>query len=586
MNKNNKQNFWKDLWGLLRSSQNSLKVITAMILFLELSFMIGPYILKIIIDRILNFNPDDVLFVIYLIILMFVVNQFNSFLVFFKERRLLSLLVNIEKYLIVNAQKKLVYLSLSYHEKENTGNKISKIERGIDKINAILGNLLYDVVPSVFQLIFTIIALLFVDYRFALSILFFAPIFLAITFRSNIALRPTRKKRFKNYEKAAGIMGQSIININTVKSFVQEKKEVSSYKKLRKAIAEAEIKEWFRLINFGFIKNFIIDTGRVVILLLGVYFVFNDMVTIGTLVFVITLSEKAYFSLYRFSRIYDRVEEGREAVKRLIGLDNERSNIINPVSGIKPKGLLGDIRFSGVNFSYNSDKAMALKNINLRIREGCVTALVGPSGGGKTTVARMIYRHYDPQAGSVSIDGVDLKDYDIYSFRSFISMVPQEVELFSANIENNISYAKPRASQEEIRAAAKIANAHEFIEKLPQGYKTEVGERGIKLSGGQRQRIGIARAILANPRVLIFDEATSNLDSRSERLIQDAMEKISKGRTVILIAHRLSTIKKADKIIVLEDGGVVQEGSHFELSRNKGGLYSRLIKLQELGEID
>ncbi|MFZ2834920.1 MAG: ATP-binding cassette domain-containing protein, partial [Candidatus Moraniibacteriota bacterium] len=201
-------------------------------------------------------------------------------------------------------------------------------------------------------------------------------------------------------------------------------------------------------------------------------------------------------------------------------------------------------------------------------------------------VVRMIYRHYDPSGGQILLDGKDLKDYDLYAFRRFIAIVPQEVEIFDTSVRDNISYAKPNATISEIKAAARIANAEEFILQLKDGYNTTVGERGIKLSGGQRQRLGIARAILANPRILIFDEATSSLDSYSERLIQDAMDKISKNRTVILIAHRLSTIKKADKIIVLERGKVVEQGNHLELSRVNGGLYHKLIKLQEVGDVE
>ena len=226
-----------------------------------------------------------------------------------------------------------------------------------------------------------------------------------------------------------------------------------------------------------------------------------------------------------------------------------------------------------------------MKNLSFKIIPGSITALVGPSGGGKTTIARLLYRHYDPQEGEVLLDDKNLKDYDLFAFRKFFAIVPQEVEIFDLSIKENIAYAKPGASFQEIRAAARIANAAEFIEKFDRKYDTMVGERGIKLSGGQRQRVGIARAILANPRVLIFDEATSNLDSQSERLIQDAMDKISKGRTMIIIAHRLSTIKKADKILVLEGGKLVESGSHQELARINGGLYSKLIKLQELGEV-
>jgi len=183
------------------------------------------------------------------------------------------------------------------------------------------------------------------------------------------------------------------------------------------------------------------------------------------------------------------------------------------------------------------------------------------------------------------LDGVDLRDYDLYGFRRFISIVPQEVEIFDASVRDNIAYAQPSGTQKEVEEAARVANAEEFILKLSEKYKTKVGERGIKLSGGQRQRIGIARAILANPRILIFDEATSNLDSYSEQLIQTAMDKITKNRTVIIIAHRLSTIKKADKIIVLSEGTITEQGNHNELAKKTSGIYAKLIKLQEMGEV-
>jgi len=224
--------------------------------------------------------------------------------------------------------------------------------------------------------------------------------------------------------------------------------------------------------------------------------------------------------------------------------------------------------------------------VNLEIQPGGVTALVGPSGGGKTTIAKMIYRHYDPQKGEVLLDGHDLREYDLRALRKSIAIVPQEVEIFDLSVKDNISYAKSNASLAEIKQAARVANAEEFINNLPQGYDTLVGERGMKLSGGQRQRIGIARAVLADPSILIFDEATSNLDSYSEGLIQEAMERIGKGRTMIIIAHRLSTINKADKIIVLEDGRVIEQGSHNKLARNKGGLYRKLLDLQKTGNVE
>jgi len=487
---------------------------------------------------------------------------------------------------MLKIQEKLIYLSLSYHEKESTGNKLTKITNGIEKIINLLGNIFLEVLPVIVQLLITFITLFFVDWRFALSIILFAPLFIIITFKSNKAIHPLRKDRYKNYEKASGKMGEGIININTVKSFAQEEKEVKQYFSIRELIKNIGKKEWYTLLNFWIGRNLVIDLGRVSVLLIGVYSIFNNSITIGTLVFVMTLSERTYFSLYRLSRFYDRVEEGVVAVDRFLILLEEKQDIVNKENAFKAKNIKGDIEFKNVSFSYNDAKEKALKNINLKIKAGETLALVGPSGGGKTTTARMIYRHYDPQLGSVFLDGRDLQDYDLYSFRKLMAIVPQEVDIFNTSVEENIAYAKPTASKKEIIQASKIANAHEFIEKLADKYKTEVGERGVKLSGGQRQRIGIARAILSNPKILIFDEATSNLDSYSERLIQDAMDKITEDRTVIIIAHRLSTIKKADKIVVLENGEIVEQGNHTELSKKDGGLYAKLIKLQKLGEVD
>jgi ABC-type multidrug transport system fused ATPase/permease subunit len=578
--------FWLKLWSLLEPSQKNIKGLLLVTVLFELARLIGPFLLKLIVDSLVVFSPENIPYILALIGLMFLSEELNSFISYLKDKKIFEILIDVEYYLPVNAHKKLVSLSLSYHEKENTGNKIIKIEKGVTKIIDLLANMSWEVVPTVVSLFVALIVLFVVDYRFGLSFIIFAPLFILITYKSNKALQPVRKKRYKDYEVASGKMGQAIININAVKSFVQEKREVREYGVIRKLIKINENKEWSKMLKSGLFRNFIIDLGRSTILLLGVYLAWQGQVTIGTLIFVITLSEKAYFSLYRLSRFYDRMEEGKEAVNRFVDLNDEEPNIINSDQGIKPKRLLGKIEFKNVSFSYEDDKYKALTKVNLKINSGCVTALIGPSGGGKTTVARMVYRHYDPTKGEILLDDKNIKEYDLYGFRKFIAIVPQEVEIFNSSISDNISYANRKASIEEIKAAAKIANAEEFIDQLSEGYDTLVGERGIKLSGGQRQRVGIARAILANPRILIFDEATSSLDSYSEKLIQESMERISRGRTMIIIAHRLSTIKKADKIIVLEEGKLVEQGSHLELSKVKGGLYAKLLKLQEVGDID
>jgi ABC-type multidrug transport system fused ATPase/permease subunit len=580
------RNFWKRFWILIEPSRKQIKALLIITIVFEAARMVGPYILKLIIDRLANFNTAEIGQVLLLIALMFLGEQTVAMINHFRGKRTLKMLIEIEYYLPVKVHKKLVNLSLSYHVRENTGNKITKIEKGINKITDLTANLSFEVVPTLLQLAVTLIVLIFVDWRFSVSFAIFAPLFIFATYKINKDLNPMRKIRHRNYEIASGKMGESIININTVKSFVQEKKEIKKYSEIKENIRTSELKEWYRLFNFDIGRSFIIDTGRISILLFGVYLVWQSAITIGTLVFVVTLTEKAYISLYRLSRFYDRAEEGAEAVNRFMDILDEEPLIKNPENGLKPKKIAGQIKFKNVNFAYEDDKNPALKNVNIEISSGCVTALVGPSGGGKTTVAKMIYRHYDPQKGAVLMDDVSLKELDLFYFRKAIAIVPQEVEIFNVSVRENIGYAKDRTTFAEIKSAACIANAEEFIAKLPQGYDTLIGERGVKLSGGQRQRIGIARAILANPRILIFDEATSSLDSASEKLIQDAMEKIRKGRTMIIIAHRLSTIKKADKIIVLEGGRVAEQGSHFELAKASGGIYAKLLKLQEMGDVE
>lgn len=591
MNKNKAENerislrgFWARLWALLKPSQHSLKRLLALIIVAELAQFLGPYLLKRVIDLITHFQAEKLLNLGVLIVAMFAADQTGSMLNFLTDRRIFKILVEAEAYLPIRAQEKMVFLGLSYHEKENTGNKISKIQRGVDKVINLIGNMCWEVAPTSIQVILTALILLIVDWRFALIFLFFVPLFALITFKLNWELFPYRKIRHDKYEEASGQMAQAIININTVKSFVQEKREIREFSSIREEIKKVSLFEFFKLLNFNLSRNLVIDLGRIFTLVFGVYLVWASAITIGSLVFVFTISEKAFLSLYRISRLYDRIMESSESVDRLSQLTEEESEIVN--SGrLKPEKINGQIVFKGVDFTYDDSRIKALANINLKISVDCVTALVGPSGGGKTTLARMIYRHYDPQAGEVLLDNRNLKEYDLYAFRKFIAIVPQEVEIFNASVRNNIAYGKPKASQKEIEAAARIANADEFIEQLKNKYDTAVGERGVKLSGGQRQRVGIARAILANPRILIFDEATSNLDSASERLIQEAIEKIRKGRTMIIIAHRLSTIKRADKIVVLEDGRVVEEGSHFELAQKGGGLYAKLLNLQQLGDV-
>jgi ATP-binding cassette, subfamily B, bacterial len=577
--------YGEDLWYLLKGYKKDLYILAIFAFLVAALALIDPFIIKLIIDSLLELDSASLPKMIILVMVMFLVNRVVSNIIYYFDRRGIGLLIGVERDLPVKAQEKMLHLSLAYHERENTGNKITKIQKGADKLVQLLANIFWDILPTVFQVFVTTIVLFVVDFRFGLFFVISVPLFMFITLKGNKQVSPQRKIRQDGYEEASGIMTQSIININTVKSFTQEEREKTLLVNIANSIRKNSYFEFFTMFRFGLYRGLVVDVSLVAIICFGIFLILQGDMSVGSLVFVITVSQKALLSLYRISRIYDKVMESYEPISRIKKLFTAKNDIVNKQNSKKVKTIKGNISFKNVSFSYSNSHDRALYDVSLNIKSGTTVALIGPSGGGKTTTARMIYRHYDPQSGSVQIDGVDLRDYNLNSFRSHISIVPQEVDIFSTSIRANISYGKPNAGIEEIEEAAFIANADEFINKFEEGYETEVGERGIKLSGGQRQRIGIARAVLANPRILIFDEATSNLDSYSEKLIQNALSRICKNRTVIIIAHRLSTIKKADKIFVLENGRIAEQGNHRELSSREGGLYSKLLKLQEVGDI-
>lgn len=546
--------------------------------------IIKPYILKFVIDNLYDYQNLEFKFIALLIILYLLSDQLRSVIQYFNDRLILKILVKLEYFISLEANKKLLFLDLDYHQKENTGAKTAKIDRGISKISYLIENMLWEVIPTLIQLLLTLIVLFYLNIFLGLSFLLFSPLFIYLTYWSNKQIYPLLKKIYKDYEKAQGKLTQSILNINAVKSFVQERREYNEYKKIKKEIADQSDKQWGWLMKMGLLRNIIVDLGRATVILLGAFFVYQGKISIGTLVFAFTLSENAYFSLYRLSRFYDRLEEGREGVNRYLKLIETQSTVLNKGSKVIDFEEF-NFELKNLSFKYSNNNENAIVDINLKIKDKSNIALVGPSGGGKTTLVKLLYRHFDPLKGEILLNNINIKDFDLYQYRKLMAIVPQEVEIFDLSLKDNIAYAHPKASDEEVKKAAKIANADEFISQLKDKYQTLVGERGIRLSGGQRQRIGIARAILANPKILIFDEATSNLDSQSEKLIQDSLRKIGRDKTVIIIAHRLSTIYRADQIVVLEKGKIVEKGSHQQLLKSSSGLYRKLINLQNLGEL-
>jgi subfamily B ATP-binding cassette protein MsbA len=305
----------------------------------------------------------------------------------------------------------------------------------------------------------------------------------------------------------------------------------------------------------------------------------EDSMTPGGLILYITVVTQMIQPLKQFGQVFNSVQEGIAAGERVFGLLDTKPLIVEKPNAFTIETFRRSIRYENVSFKYETGDVV-LRNVTFEINAGERIAIVGPSGGGKSTLVDLLPRFYDPLEGRITIDGMDIRDLTVASLRGLMGIVTQETILFNDSVRNNIAYGRAETPLEDVIAAAKVANAHEFIMRLPNGYDTRIGDRGTKLSGGQRQRLSLARAILKNPPILIFDEATSALDTESELLVQEAVERTLAGRTSVVIAHRLSTIQHSDRIIVIEKGQIVEEGSHIELIANNNGTYKRLYDLQ------
>ena len=321
-------------------------------------------------------------------------------------------------------------------------------------------------------------------------------------------------------------------------------------------------------------------TGIGIVLWYGSRLVLSGSLPGGDLITFLLLTVFVAGSIGSFTGLYSQLQEALGASKRIFELLDTKSDLPETVTPEALTGARGEVRFDDVSFRYGDrGDEMVLSNISLQARPGEILALVGPSGAGKSTLVTLVPRFYDPVEGRILLDGTDIRDLGLEDLRRHVGIVPQETQLFSGTVKENIRYGRPGASDAAVEEAARAANAHEFISEFPDGYETVVGERGVKLSGGQRQRVAIARALLKNPRILILDEATSSLDSESEALVQAALETLMVGRTTFVIAHRLSTVRNADRILVLSDGRILQQGTHDELMRS-GGLYRDLYERQ------
>ena len=473
---------------------------------------------------------------------------------------------------------RLVRLPIPFFDKRRTGELISRITSDVGLLQDTFSTTLAELFRQVVTLIAGVAFLLFNTPKLTVFMLATFPVLVLFALIFGKFIRRLSKKTQDELAAANVIVEETLQSISTVKSFVGEAYEVNRYGKgLEKVVRVALEAAKYRGAFISFII-FALFGGIVGVMWYGASLVASGEMSVGELVSFVLYTTFIGGSIAGLGDIYSQLQKAIGSSERVVELLAEEEEV---GVGVQIAAIKGTIEFDEVGFHYPTrPEVEVLKGVTFKIQSGEKVALVGPSGAGKSTIIHLLLRFYEVAKGQIWIDGEPISHWNLASLRSKIGIVPQEVLLFGGSIRENIAYAKPTATEEEIILAAKKANAWQFISQFPEGLDTLVGERGIKLSGGQRQRVAIARAILKDPAILILDEATSSLDAESEALVQEALNELMKGRTTLIIAHRLATIRKVDRIYVLTDGKIVEEGSHQELVQDASGIYANLVRLQ------
>jgi ABC-type multidrug transport system fused ATPase/permease subunit len=497
----------------------------------------------------------------------------------------LSLFINFTENALANIRlalyENLIKLPMTFFSQKRVGELNSRLSADISQIQDTLTTTIAEFLRQTILIVGGIVFLAIISTKLTLVMLSIVPVVAVAAVIFGRFIRKYSRKTQDTIAESQVIAEETLQGITNVKAFANEWYEINRYSSKIREIVQIAIKGG---LYRGYFASFIILClfGSIVaVVWYGVTLSIRGDISIGELLSFVLYSIYVGASFGGIAELYAQIQKAIGATERVFELMDETPEAIKTIAPENLQKINGDVTFKNVAFSYPSRREIqVLKDVSFHAGYGQKIAIVGPSGVGKSTIASLLLRFYDIDGGQILIDGKRISDYDLEQLRGNMSIVPQDVILFGGTIRENIAYGKPDATEEEIRHAAKQANALQFIDSFPEQFETVVGERGIKLSGGQRQRVAIARALLKNPSILILDEATSSLDSESEKLVQEALEILMEGRTSIIIAHRLSTIRNADTILVLDKGGIIEQGTHQELINIEDGLYKNLSNLQ------
>jgi ATP-binding cassette, subfamily B, bacterial len=541
---------------------------------------VEPLIMKFIFDSLTTSDPVSYLVkgVIAFLVLLLLKELTNILANYLTWRTRIKIQITLQEAMVEKIHK----LPHEYLRNEGVGAVMANLDRSITGFISAINEISFNMIPSILYLIISVVVMFQLNWQLAAIVLVFAPLPGVISHFA--APRQTKRERilYKKWARIYARFNEVLSGIVTVRSFAMEDYEKQRFMKYVKNANNIVLRGLKYDNTFSFFQNITIIFARTVALGTGAYLVIKGNITLGTLVAFLAYIGGLFGPVQGLTGIYRTLRLAAVSLERVFSILDSKDFLGDDPEAIEVESFEGEVSFKNLHFTYHVSGNNILRNINLNVNKGEMIAIVGPSGAGKTTLMALLMRFYDPVKGSIEIDGLDIRKLKQNSLRKQIGVVLQDALLFNESVKDNIAYGRPCASFEEIVAAAKAANAHDFIIKLRNSYNTSVGERGALLSQGERQRISIARAILKNPSILIFDEATSSLDAELEALVQEALERLIVNRTTFVIAHRLSTIVNADRIIVLKDGDIIEAGTHSELYA-MNGYYTSLVRKQTRG---